>query len=299
MPIYINDELVEAKQFAGGERNINIGVIETGDSVNVTAYLLNSDDIFDLLLTTDALRRRSADVGIDLTIPYFSYARQDRVCNPGEALSVDVMVRLVNSLNCNTVTVFDPHSQKTMDGLANARAITAADVIAQSPLKDLIKLAALELVAPDKGAITRTNLVCDALGGLPVHYCTKERDSVSHEITKTVISGDVQGKSLIIIDDICDGGRTFIQLGKALKEAGAKDVYLYVTHGIFMAGLEILKPAIDGIFCLHTYLKPEQRDSSFLNVLEDEMALRPLARFRAGKRSATPRASTVNPSIQL
>jgi len=121
---------------------------------------------------------------------------------------------------------------------------------------------------------------------VPVHYCTKERDSATHAITKTVISADVRGKNLIIIDDICDGGRTFIQLGQALKEAGAKDVYLYVTHGIFMAGLEILKPAIDKVFCLHTYLKPEQRDPSFLTVMEDEMGMRPLARFRA-RRSST------------
>jgi len=281
MAIYINDDLIKASQFAGGERNVNIDAIEVGNIAEITAYLLNSDDIMDLLLTVDALRRKKEGIAVNLTIPYFPYARQDRVCNPGEALSVEVMAGIINGLGCDSVTVFDPHSPKTIESLVNTAAITAADVIVASSLKDLIKQAGLELVAPDKGAVVRTELVRDALGGVPVHYCTKERDSATHAITKTAISDDVQGKSLIIIDDICDGGRTFIQLGNALKEAGAKDVTLYVTHGIFMAGLEILKPAIDKVFCLHTYLKPEQRDPSFLTVIEDEMGLRPLGKFSA------------------
>ena len=163
--------------------------------------------------------------------------------------------------------------------LDNAKAFTAADVISASPLKDLIKRVGLELVAPDKGAITRTELVRDALGGVPVHYCTKERDPVTQVISDTKIPEGVAGKNLLIVDDICDGGRTFIELGKKLKNAGANDIYLYVTHGIFMAGLEILKPSIDKIFCLHTYLQPDQRDPSYLTVLEEDMGMRPLARL--------------------
>jgi ribose-phosphate pyrophosphokinase len=288
MTIYVNDQLVKVSQFAGGERNVNIGAIADENIAEVTAYLHNSNDIMDLLLTVNALRRRDEGISVNLTIPYFPYARQDRVCNPGEALSVEVMAKLINALGCNTVTIFDPHSPKTTKSLVNTEVISAADIIAASPLKDLIKQAGLELVAPDKGAIVRTELVSYALGGVPIHYCSKERDSLTHAITKTVIPQDVQGKNLIMVDDICDGGRTFIQLGKALKEAGAKEIYLYVTHGIFMAGLEILKPAIDKVFCLHTYLNPEQRDPSFLTVIENEMGMRPLARFRTQQPDRKP-----------
>jgi ribose-phosphate pyrophosphokinase len=284
--IYINDHIIKTRQFAGGERNVNVSDIAIDNGADITAYLYTTGDVFDLLLTIDALRRINKDIKIDLTIPYLPGARQDRVCNPGEALTVEVMAGLINNLACNSVTVFDPHSAKTMECLKNAWAITAAEIVSSSTLKDFIRDKNLELVAPDEGATKRTKQAADALE-LPIHYCRKKRDPATQKITDTIIPEGVTGKDLIIIDDICDGGRTFIELGQKLKTAGAKSVYLYVTHGIFMAGLEILKPAIDGVFCLHTYLPPEQRDPSYLRILEEEMDARPLTRFRHKTSSPT------------
>lgn len=265
MPIYVNEKLVENFKFSGGECHVKIDTGSISTKTDVLAQLNNSDDIICLLLTVDAVRRVDPNSAIHLTIPYFPYARQDRVCNPGESLSVKVMADIINNLNCAKVTIYDPHSDVTPALINKVNIIVQAHIIADSALAKIILDKKLSLVSPDAGAEKKTRMAGKLLSA-EVFCSSKTRDTLTGDITATEIHGDVRGKNLIILDDICDGGRTFVELAKALKDGGAKDIYLYVTHGIFSKGLDELNRYFKHIYCYHTMLS-EAKNNSALTIL--------------------------------
>ncbi len=275
MPIFVNEILVPNKLFSGGESHVSLPDVVVSYSCQITAKLLNGDDIMQLLLTVDALRRINDKVAIELFIPYFPYARQDRVCNPGEAFSVEVIAGLINNLHCKSVTVLDPHSITTSNLLNNCKVVSQADIVAYSPLRKAIGELDLTLVSPDKGAEKKTKETQSRLQkvGLAVDIvvASKKRNPLGGEISEVHVDGSVAGKNLLILDDICDGGRTFIQLGKELKEKGANQIMLYVTHGIFSHGFESLKESIEHIYCYHELHGVAAKEPSYVTVMEREM----------------------------
>ena len=240
----------------------------------VEAVLKNSDDVLALVMVTNALRQATKFATIDLTLLlyYFPYARQDRVCNEGEAHGVQAMAGLINSLNYNRVFVLDPHSDVIAAAVNNCVVVPQHE-LAKEVVGEVIHEKKLALVAPDAGAEKKTNQLAKYLGswGLtpPVVYATKVRNLANGQILATTYTGDVAGKDLLIVDDICDGGRTFIELAKKLKEGGAKTVSLYVTHGIFSAGLEPLKEHLDHVYCYHSF---KNFDDAFVTVKENTHA---------------------------
>lgn len=271
MPIYVNNKTVETFNFYGGECHVKINPFEINHATEVLAYLNHSNDIMCLLLTVDAIKRANANTIINLTIPYFPYARQDRVCNPGESLSVKVMADLINNLHCASVTIYDPHSDVTPALLNNCKIVSLADIVANSRLEHEIKYENLALVSPDAGAEKKIRELGKRLSShaqmIPVICATKVRETLTGEIIATEVQANVERKNLIILDDICDGGRTFIELAKVLKSRGAENIYLYVTHGIFSQGLDVLKNHFKHIYCYHTMLQKNNIDNSFLTVL--------------------------------
>lgn len=269
MTIKVNKQAIRSFNFSGGECHVSVAGIEIGPVTEIEAYLYNADDIMRLIMTVDAVRQVNPETTIDLVIPYFPYARQDRVCNSGEAFSAAVMADLINSLNCRAVAVFDPHSEVVVKRLNNCCVVSQAELV-QGAVEDFIRKENLTLVSPDKGASKKTDAVGKALGGVHVIHCAKIRNPQTGEITHSEVHGDVAGKNLILLDDICDGGRTFTELGKLLKQKGAGKLYLYVTHGIFSHGLDILKENFTHIFCVHTFLRAEQIDMNFLTVTGKE-----------------------------
>jgi len=288
MPIFIEDVEVKSHIFSGGECHVDLNehpamfAEEVPGWVPVRAYLFSSNDIMLLLLTVDAMRRIKANIKIHLVIPYFPYARQDRVYNEGEALSVKVMADLINSLKCDSVEIWDAHSDVTTALIDNCVHMSMSDLIWKVELGEEILKKTLTLVSPDAGAEKKVRSLAKMLNlntsllqpicyesnteGRPsldgprdaferykteVIYCTKDRDTSTGEITGTKVPDDVEGKNLMIIDDICDGGRTFIELAEVLKEKGCGKLYLYVTHGIFSRGFAKLSQYFDHIYCYH------------------------------------------------
>lgn len=270
----INIDKIELRSFnfSGGECQVSVAHIPLNDHVEISAFLNNSDEIMRLILTVDAVRRINPKVTIELVIPYFPYARQDRVCNPGEAFSAAVMASLINNLHCNSVTIEDPHSVITASMIDNVRILTQADIISHSEMmKRLIKDNKLILLAPDKGAAPKTEEIIKSLLKMGVKadalFAKKIRDVTNGKIIETVIPEGLEGKNILIPDDICDGGATFTELAKKLKSHGAGDLYLYVTHGIFSKGLDPLKEGFKHIYCRNSFIKNDQ--PGFLTILED------------------------------
>ncbi|MBL8640301.1 MAG: ribose-phosphate pyrophosphokinase [Alphaproteobacteria bacterium] len=272
MTILVNKKIIKAFNFSGGESQISIAGMPIDDRVEVCAFLNTADEIMRLLLTVDAIRRINPAAKIDLHIPYFPYARQDRVCNVGEAMSVEVMAQLINNLSCESVTIEDPHSSVTADLIKNVRVLAQADILSRSPIiLSLLKEKNFILLAPDKGAALKTEAIAAALNSqnIPVKalFATKVRDVTNGKITETLIPDGIEGKNILVPDDICDGGSTFIELAKKLKAAGANDLYLYVTHGIFSRGLGPLREGFTHVFCRNCFINNE--NPNFLTILED------------------------------
>lgn len=236
---------VEIFKFSGGESQIkfhNPSTSDEGNRVNIFA-LIRDGDIMELALLVDAIRRSIKNPIINLHMPYLPYARQDRVMNSGESLAVKVFCDFVNSLNLNSVKVDDCHSDVGVALLNNA-------TNDQTFIPEILDLNFDVLVAPDAGALKKTCKYANILNK-PVIRADKERDVKTGNIAGTVVYGDVEGKRVLIIDDCADGGRTFIELAKVLYAKGAKEVTLYVTHGLFSYGKQVLYDA--GIKVLSKY----------------------------------------------
>jgi ribose-phosphate pyrophosphokinase len=236
----------ESFTFAGGEPHIKINPeFDTTQAVNITHRLNSFNDLGLLCITVDALRRMAVQ-RIRLFIPYFPAARQDRVMVKGEPLSVKVYADLINALQFDRVTVFDPHSEVT------AALVQNCDVVSNHKFIKTI-LASLPngalLVSPDGGALKKIYKVSEYLGGVDVVECSKSRDVKTGKLTGfKVYADDLNGADCLIVDDICDGGGTFIGLAAELKKRNAGLLYLAVSHGIFSKGFDELAACFTTIF---------------------------------------------------
>lgn len=220
----------------------------------VIARIQNSDDLLELVMVVDALRR-IATMPIRLFMPYVPYARQDRVCVPGESFSLKAFASIINSLQFESVTIVDPHSDVCGAVFDNVIIVTQSQVIQNwDEFSNKIKSGMYRFVSPDAGSNKKTSELATYFNHKEFFRADKNRDLETGTIKETTVYGDVEGRFVAICDDICDGGRTFIELAKALKAKGAAKVILYVTHGIFTKGTKVLfHGGIDEIFNTNSY----------------------------------------------
>lgn len=238
-------EEIDAKSFlfSGGE--VHIKLQGKAEEVMISARLNDSNDVMKLLLAVDALRRNGSK-NISVLIPYLPYARQDRVMVGGEPLSIKVMCNLINSCGFDKVYIFDVHSEVSLALLDNCELITNSS-LAKQVLSDQTDYL---LVSPDAGALKKIYKLAEALQYTSdIVLCNKVRDVSNGKIKQiTVDQDDLGGKDCFIIDDICDGGATFIGVAKELKKRNAGKVSLIVSHGIMSHGETELAEWIDHIY---------------------------------------------------
>lgn len=239
---------LELKQwtFPAGERGLVInGEVESTETITIICDFKSSDDLIDLLLITDALRSKFNNK-INLDILYFPYARQDRRVNEGEPHSLKVIGKMINSCNFNRVTVCDAHSDVLEAVLNNVRIIPQEYYASSIIPTDKVDV----LLAPDAGASKKIYKLAKIINK-PVIIANKERDLTTGKVLRSVISDydrfQMQGKNVWIVDDICDGGASFLELAKVLH--GHKTLNLYVTHGIFSKGKDIFKKDFEQVLC--------------------------------------------------
>lgn len=249
----IYDEII-SWVFPGGEVGVRLPDIVSKDNVIIKAILTSSDDVMKLIMTVDALRNIGIH-SIALEMPYIPYARQDRMCNKGESFSIRTFAYLLNSLGFQYVRVMDPHSEVSSKLINNCEVIRQSMAWSTPALEFLNSNENIYLVAPDKGATekTKAHLLDWAVRIKGIVQADKVRDPTNGSITGiSVISkpADISDANFIIVDDICDGGKTFIELAKVLKEYNPASISLYVTHGIFSKGKQVLRDAgISNIWC--------------------------------------------------
>ena len=166
-----------------------------------------------------------------------------------------VICPIINSQNFSRVSVIDPHSDvleaclNNFDKINNFRLVNFA-------LESLNgRSAQTAIVSPDAGALKKIYDIAKEFNITNVTTASKVRDISTGDVLRTELPTmdltDIE--HIIIIDDICDGGRTFIELAKEIKKQTDKPIYLIVTHGIFSAGYEKLSDVLDGIFCTNSF----------------------------------------------
>ncbi len=241
----------ESFTFSGGEPHIKINPnFETSEKVTITHRLNSFNDLGLLCIAVDALRRMDVEIE-NLFIPYFPAARQDRVMVLGEPLSVKVYADIINSLSFKKVFVFDPHSEVTPALLNHCEVITNYTFIKKTVehINNEVKL-----ISPDGGALKKIYKVSEFLGGLEVVECSKTRDVKTGKLSGfKVYTDDLQNQDCLIVDDICDGGGTFIGLAEELKKKNFGKLYLAVSHGIFSKGFDELLECFDTIFTTDSF----------------------------------------------
>lgn len=197
---------------------------------------------------------------INLVVPYFLGARSDRKFQEGGINYLkQVICPIINSQNFNSVTILDPHSDVLEACLNNFKKVNNFNLIDEA-LIEIGDKNKIILVSPDAGAYKKIFDVGKHFEINKIVTATKIRDLVSGNIIDTHVPLSVYDadKNFVIVDDICDGGRTFIEIAKAIRMSRGLSsavhpsqygkIYLIVTHGIFSAGFDQLNEYFDGIF---------------------------------------------------
>jgi ribose-phosphate pyrophosphokinase len=225
--ITLNDQEVEFITFSDGAETCRLPPNRGNDLQTLKVHSENCMiDTMRIALVKNAL----GDVPVILDIPYLPFGRADRQFEKDMPIPLKVFGDIINNLNFVAVATLDVHSYKAFNYIENLIGLNVPT-----------SLDGFITVAPDKGA----NKKLDA----PI-VLDKVRDVTTGRITgMSIIKGQhlIKNNKLVIIDDICDGGRTFIEAAKILRQYNPSKIYLSITHGIFSNGLKDLKSTFDHI----------------------------------------------------
>ena len=230
---YLKSKLVNSsiRKFADGEIYVEINENIRGNSIFIIQSISSpaNDNLMELLLVIDALKRSSAK-NITAVIPYFGYARQDRKVVPRTSISAKLVSNLITKAGADRVVTVDLHAGQIQGFFDIPVDNLFATPIFARHVKKKVKSKKIICVAPDVGGTERARALGKLLNvGLAI--VDKRRPKPGQSQVMNVI-GDVNNKTCIIVDDIIDSGGTIVNAAKALKERGAKEVYVYITHGV-------------------------------------------------------------------
>lgn len=191
-----------------------------------------------------------------LNLPYLPYGRADRRFEKGNPLPLQNFLSWLRDemIEFDEIFVCDIHNPKYV--LEDFKGLN----ITHKPQLECFKSSLPQdfntqydfVIAPDKGAVQKAETIARHLG-VNVYNCGKERDMSTGKVVRSTLPDIAfEGKKVLIPDDLCDGGYTFIKLSEQLKEKGALQVDLYVTHLIASKGMEVFKGLIDNVYCYHT-----------------------------------------------
>jgi len=226
-------------EFSDGEIQINIEESIRGCDVYVVQSTCTpvNKHIMELLIMIDALKRASAK-SINIVMPYYGYARQDRKAQAREPITAKLVADLLQTAGANRVITLDLHAPQIqgffdlpIDHLQGVPILS--DHFQEKNLEDII------IVSPDHGGVTRARRMADRLGS-PIGIIDKRRPRPNVAEVMNIV-GDIEGKTAILIDDIIDTAGTITLAANALIENGAKEVYACCTHPVLSG------PAIERI----------------------------------------------------
>jgi ribose-phosphate pyrophosphokinase len=256
---------IKQSTFLGGEPYLRFvdEVFENIDNAKmvVTQRADTVEDFFRVILAADAARRLGFN-DISLILPYFPGARQDRVCNDGESLTVKVYADMINRCGFSSVHILTPHSDVTpalIDNVVLIDDLQFAEKTIRRIAKDY-KTKSFKIICPDAGAGKRVEKIVKYLKSklsltekyvFEIVNCEKVRDLATGELQSFRVNaspGDFDGFVSVIFDDIVSMGGTFVGLEKKLSELGAENIFLSVSHADCYAGLKKMCDTFEAVF---------------------------------------------------
>lgn len=275
---------VTCSKFPDGtvQANINVGSKEPDPNVhkiiqfNVQfgehftdrgAKLYTNDILAALDQAVEAVKIHFAPCSLLLKMAYVPYARQDRSFTAGDAVGARFLAKTINGMGFDSVSILDPHSD-VVAGLLNNVHVTSSFEVMRNAYREW---GDKWIVAPDLGASKKALAFSDAIGAKGVIQCMKVREGSTVK-TYIVNAYQLEGTKVdhaVIVDDICDGGATFIATANALEGfADIKNLDLVVTHGIFSAGFDKLLENFYRIYTTNSYKSADSHEHvTVLNII--------------------------------
>lgn len=247
----VNNKIHEVKVIQFSDGALNVELDEQLPIIKSINWLVDNvaSEMVQLMYVVEALELLGQELPKTLYLPYLPNARADRVFKKGNANPLDNFMRYLTIFEFEEITCYDVHSEKALE-LAEKFHLPLKSQPQFSVLVSCFKhrLRGTMLVAPDKGASEKTKRLSEWTGNAMIQVTKHRSLDTGRIVSVEVPEGDYSGKTFTIIDDICDGGGTFIPIAKQLKEMGASEVNLCVTHGIFSKGLDIFKDCVDNVY---------------------------------------------------
>ena len=226
--------LVKARVERFNDQEIFVEVFENvrGEDMFIIQSTSNpaNDNLMELLIMTDALRRSSA-ARITAVIPYFGYARQDRRSKARTPISAKLVANLLTQSGIERVLTMDLHAAQ-IQGFFDVPVdnLYAAPVFALDIRHKFRDLSKITVVSPDVGGVARARELAERIDAdLAI---VDKRRSAPGEVASMTVIGDVRDRVCIIVDDICDTAGTLVKAADLLKSNGAAEVHAYITHGV-------------------------------------------------------------------
>lgn len=256
-------EGIQVINFPDGQPHVRLTAIpEPNEEVAVVCPIRNPNELFLLQLTMNAIAHSGAGVS-SLTIPYLMGARYDRVMQPGDSFDLFLVAGVINSMNAQAVHLFDVHSSAATELINNAKNHRNDRLLQRySELNDSQDVI---LIVPDKGASARVDGYRKILNVVGEVYCDKERDASGKITLKVRNPYACAGAHCVVVDDLCDGGGTFIAIADQVCLCATRSLTLIVSHGIFSRGLDPLFDRFDLVITSDSYA--DMKTGGKLNVV--------------------------------
>jgi len=260
MKLHPEHPAIKIIRFPDGQPHIRLDtkLLEGVQDVDVTWRIRNPEELYLLACLHDALEEAELRIR-DLVIPYLMAARSDRVMVPGDALGLRVVGHVLRAaMQYKNLFVLDPHSSEVFKWVFWSRTLSSDFLLAG--------IHADALVLPDKGSRIHANRRKEILRASREILCEKQRDMRTGDLKLVVTNPEAGiGKDVVIVDDICDGGATFLAIAEQLP--GVRSLKLVVTHGIFSKGFGDLAPAFHQIICSDSYASSYPNQPSNLTII--------------------------------
>lgn len=238
-------ENIELKLYPDNQPHIKLPYIPEDAHITVNCSILNSIYLINLLQVSDALDTAMANK-MELHIPYLMAARFDRIMENGDSFDLRIVAKLINSMNFRKVFLYDVHSDVASALINNAILVNNDALVKTYTTPNSV------LICPDAGAAKKISRYIEINKNITdISYCIKHRDLSTGKLDLRILEPSVcESRDCVIIDDLCDGGGTFLAIASQIK---TKSLTLIVTHGLFTKGFVELEKCFDKIITSDTY----------------------------------------------
>jgi ribose-phosphate pyrophosphokinase len=223
----LSGKIIKPTYFPDGTLSLRVDVPDE-KKLTITWCFDSNEEMSSLFYLVNHIRSKNLSADISLLMPYIPNARMDRVKNPDEVFSLKFFAQFINSLGFSEVVVCDPHSEVSCALIDNIKLLPHMPYIEDVMIRTGFDKEKDVVFYPDAGCAKKY----ESLMVLPYLKGDKKRDWRSGKIVGLDVLGDIPSLPfrVLIVDDICSKGGTFCHSAKKLVEAGAKEIYLYITH---------------------------------------------------------------------